>query len=168
MGIGKNKVIGKIPREKLKYALQKLDEIVKLLEPYLLMLTPGEREALVKIGEESFRFLELSHEIAVNYPDLFPTFMQTAVFKEEFSTVNELWSFVNKINNLKDRINDMKMMAGNHALEFAITFYHTVKLAARHDIPGTKMIFDELKPKFPANKKKRRKPQNNDRQLELF
>ena len=168
MGLVNKRAFRKIPVDVIQIARQKLDEIINLLGPYLLTLTPGERQALVKIGDESFKFLRSSHELAVDYPDLFPAFMQAAVFKEEFSTVNELWGFISKINNLRDDINDTEMLAGNNALEFAIAFYHTVKIAARRDIPGARIIFEELKPKFSIKKKTRQKVINDEGQRELF
>ena len=162
------RVVKKIPAEVILNTLHNLDDLINLLEPYLLILTPGERDALVKIGDGSFRFLELSHELAVDYPDLFPAFMQAAVFKEEFSTANELWSIINKINKLQEKINDTEMLAGNRALDFAIAFYQTVKIAARRDIPGARVIYEELKPRFPTKRQRQQKIIKDERQPELF
>ena len=161
--------IKKIPEDVLQRIQLKLDEMIDLLKPYLVVLTSEERQALTKIEEETYRFLEMSHGLAVDYPDLFPSFMKAAVFGENFSTVTELSGFANKLNNFRDSISDTEMLAGNHAMEFALAFYHTVKMAARRDIPGAKVIFEELKPRFLSRKLKRRKAAPGDgRQLELF
>ena len=146
----------KIPSKVLHDAQTLLDEVARMLEPYRVVLTDEERQVLIKMGTVPFNFLELSHKFAVEYPDLFPFFMKAAIFKDEYFTVRELRSFVNKLNQLKDNINDTGMATGTHALETAMAFYHTVKIAARHDIPGAKAIFEELKQEFPFRGRKYR------------
>ena len=141
----------------MQEAQLKLDEMMNLLEPYLVSLTPAERRTLIKMGNDNFAFLELSYGLAVEYPDLFPSFMKAAVFKEEFFAAQGLWTIFNRINLLRDRISDTEMLAGNIALETAMAFYHTVKMAARRDIPGARIIFDELRPVFSSGRQKRRK-----------
>ena len=154
------KAIKKIPAEVLNGVISKLDEVISMLDPYLVVLTLPERQGLIKIGDGSFSFLELSHEFAVEYPDLFPAFMEAAVFKEEFFTVQKLWSFFNKLSQLRDNISDTKMAAGSHALDTALAFYQTVKIAARCDLPGARVIYEELKPKVPARRQRRKQYRN--------
>lgn len=149
-----NKIaIKKIPVEVLINAQKRLDEVINIVEPYVVALTPSERQTLVKIGAESIKFLELAHTFAVEYPGLFPIFRKAAVFKEEFFTVRELWTFGNKLEQLKSNVSDTEMAAGSHALETALDFSHTVKIAARHDIPGARVIYEELKPRFPSKRR---------------
>ena len=143
------KTVKKIPAEVLFNAHSKLDEARGMLEPYFVELSPPERQSLVRIEVESFKILELTHKLAVEYPELFPTFTKAAVFEEEFFTIRELWTFDNKLDKLKSNIGDTEMAVGSHTLDTAMAFYNTVKIAARHDIPGAKVIFEELKPRFP-------------------
>jgi len=153
----------KVPAKVLHDAQLLLDEVIGMLEPYFVILTREERQALLRKGAGSFKFLEMSHEFAVDYPELFPAFTEAAIFEEEFSIVRELWFFGNKLNQLKDSMSDMEMRASSHVLETAMAFYHTVKIAARHDIPGARVIYDELKLKFPC---KSRQYRAKDLQLE--
>ena len=163
------KTIKKIPEDVLQKIQLKLDEMINLLQPYLVVLTAQERQALAKMEEETLKFLEISHGFAVEYPDLFPSFMNTAVFKEKFSAVHALSCFAGRLNNFRDHICDTEMLAGSHAMEVAMTFYQTVKMAARRDIPGARVIFEELKPRLPSRKLRTRKAAAEDeRQLELF
>ena len=164
------KTIKKIPADVFQNAQLKLNELVKMFEPYLVVLTPEERQTLTKNGTGSFEFVKLSHELAVEYPELFPSFIKTAIFREEFFTAHELFIFARKIEQLKNNLNDTEMLAGSRALDVAMTFYQTVKIAARRDIPGARTIFEELKPAFPyrSRKRKKRKSAEPDGQLELF
>lgn len=164
------RTLKKIPANILQDAHIKLDEVMSLLKPYLVALSQQERRAFVKIETESINFLELSHEIAAGYPELFPTFLRMAAFREEFSAAHELWLVAGKINQLRENINDTEMLAGNYALETALAFYHTVKIAAMRDIPGARVIYEELKPAFQSRKQKVRKTRavKAEAQPELF
>ena len=151
------KVCKKIPEDILRAALEKLDEAKSLIDPYLVSLTTSERQALSQIGSELMKCLELSHGIAVEFPDLFPAFIKTAAFREEFFITCELRQVIGKIDELKENILDTEMLAGNHALDTALAFYNTVKIAARRDIPGAKLIYDKLKPAFRSGKQAKKK-----------
>jgi len=164
------KTFKKIPAEILHGAQTKLDEVMGLLKPYLVTLTQQERQALVKMETESIKFLEVSHGIALENSELFPTFIKAAVFREEFSAAHELWLVANKVSQLNENINDTGMLAGNNAMETALIFYQTVKIAALHDIPGARVIYEELKPAFRSRKRSRRKVKlsKTETQPELF
>jgi len=165
-----NRTAIKIPPEALRKAQLKLDEAAKVLKPHLVVLTPSERLSFRKSGAELIKFLELSHNLAVESPGLFPAFINTEVFRNEYLTTHELWILVNKINQLGEHVRDTERLSGNRTLEMAVAFYQTVKMAARRDIPGSKIIFSELRSAFPPGIKKQKKTgeKNKDRQLELF
>lgn len=163
-----NIVIKKIPLVILQNAQQKLDEVMDMLGPCLVTLSQPERQALVKIGEESFNFIAKSYELAIEYPELFPSFVKAGIFGEDFSTVQALKSLTARLNKLKDGISDTEMVTGNHALEAALAFYQTLKIAARRDIPGTRVIYEEIKPRRCFGRPKKREIKKDDGQLELF
>ena len=164
------KIIQNIPPEVFQRAKSKLDEIAVLFNPYLIVLTPSERQNMVKVGDRFMEFLEISHKFAVEYPGLFPFFRERSLLSKESFIVFELWKIHRKIDQLKEAIDDTGLLAGNHALETALSFYQTVKFAARRDIPGAKVIFEELKPALPSRRNKRRKAKTeyDEGQLELF
>ena len=85
---------------------------------------------------------------------MLPGFTEMAILGEEFLIARELWNFAAKLRQMKDAIRDTELAAGNYALEAAFAFYDTVKIAARHDIPGTRVIFEELKPRRPSGRRK--------------
>ena len=151
------KKLYKIPVKILLQAQEKLDEVMELIGPYLITLTPVERQVLARIGAESKEFLKLSHEYAVEYPELFPDFMKESIFREIYVITRKLWAFSNKVDQLRDIISDTEMLAGNHALELALDYYRTVKIAVRQDLPGARGIYEELKPKVPPRGQRMRK-----------
>lgn len=172
--VGNGRSFKKIPPEVLLKAEQKLDEILNILKPYLAAAAPEKEQApdenTAHKGSELIKFLKLSHELAVETPELFPDFADKTEFKEDFFTANELWILAGKIDVLKEKLSSMEILAARRALEIALMFYQTVKIAARYDIPGARVIFDDLKTAFPSGTKGRRRPKvkTDDGQLELF
>ena len=145
-----------------------LDEITFLLKPYFIALTMSERRKFIKIGAGYIRFLELSHGIAVDYPEMFPSFLKVAAFRDEYSVTRELHKVSGKLDLLRNSVNDTEMLAGRHTLETALAFYNTVKIAARRDIPGARPIYEELKPALRSGIGRQRKVEKDRRQPELF
>jgi hypothetical protein len=45
------------------------------------------------------------------------------------------------------------MLAGSEAYQAALVFYKSVKMAAAHDVPGAKAVYEELKTRFPGGKR---------------
>ena len=150
----RKKTIKKIPLGVLRDAQSRLDEVMDMLGPYLLVLNPQERKNLVKVGDKSFMFVELAYGFANEHPEMFPGFTKAQILEEEIFVARELWTLTSKLNQLNDDIQDTKMAAGNHALQAAMAFYQTVKIAARRDIPGAAVIYEELKPSRPTGLRK--------------
>ena len=154
------KAINRIPLKLLQDAQVKVDEVITMLGPYFEATSPLKCQAMIRMGPEFFKFIELSHGLAVEYPDLISGFTETAILEEHFLFVRELWNFTGKLNQLKDNIHDMEMAAGNHVLQAALAFYQTVKIAARHNIPGARIIYEELKPSRPSGRRKLKRTKN--------
>ena len=151
------KVINKIPLSILQSAQEKLEEAMNMLGPYLVVLSPTERQVLVEMNDEYVNFIEVSYGLAVEDPDLLSCFLEAGEFEEDFSIVQGLLRLAAKLNDLKNCINDTEMVAGNYGLQAALAFYNTIKIAARHDIPGTRVIFEELKARRPHGRRKLRR-----------
>ena len=168
--MGNNELLIKIPPEVLRNAQMTFDEVTGILRPYLITVTPAERLSHRKMGAGLIKFLELSHTLAVESPGLFPTFINNDSFGEEYFMTHELWLLVNKINRLRECVSDTEMLTGSRTLEIAQAFYQVVKMAARRDIPGARIIFDELKSAYPPPSRERRKQKHeeDDGQPELF
>ena len=137
-------------------AQSKLDEVTNLLEPCLVSLTAPERKLLCNIEAKSVEFIKLSHGMAIGNPELFPEYLDISSFGEGSALTSELWAIFSKIDSLRDKIIDTKIVIGNHAMENALAFYNTVKIASRRDIPGVRVVFEELKAKLPPRRRQER------------
>jgi hypothetical protein len=143
-----------IPPDVLTQVQTKIQEVLTLLSPYLLALTPAERQGMPKMGEKTIGFVEKAHDFAQQNPNLVPPYLEMGAFGTDFTDAHGLWSIHNLVMQLEEGIGDTEMTAGSEAYQAALVFYKSVKMAAAQDIPGAKAVYEELKTRFPGGKRK--------------
>jgi hypothetical protein len=139
----------------LTQAQTKLNEIIAMLAPYMLALTPAERQTLPKMGEKTLAFVEKALDFARQNPGLLPPFLDMDAFAVDFGDAHSLWTLLNTLRQLLEMVDDTEMIAGSEAYQAALLFYKAVKMAAEMDIPGAKAIYEELSKRFPGRGRKR-------------
>jgi len=142
-----------IPAAVLEQAQAKMAEVVGLLNPYLLALTPDERHEIPKMGPKTLNFVEKAHEFAHANPNLVPPYLNMAAFDADFTDAHGLWNLNYAVRQLADGVLDTQMIAGSEAYQAALVFYNSVKVAANQDVTGAKALFEELKRRFPGGRK---------------
>jgi hypothetical protein len=144
-----------IPSTVLVQAQAKIDEARAILAPYLLALTPTERQTLPKMGERTIAFVEKAYDFARQNPGLAPPYLGLESFGVDFADAHGLWTLLNTVQQLKEAVDDTEMAAGSEAYQAALVFYHSAKAAAAQDVPGAKAVYEELKIRFPQTGKRR-------------
>ena len=148
-----NKHSQSIPADKLEQARTKISEAADLLKPYLIALTPAEKQEIPKMGPKTLNFVEKSHEYAHENPSLVPNYLDMAEFDIDFADAHGLWALHNRIVQLQEAIGDTQMTAGSEAYQAALVFYNSAKVAASQGIHGAKAVYEELKKRFPGKKR---------------
>jgi hypothetical protein len=147
-----NKHSQSIPAAKLEQAKAKIEEAADLLKPYLIALTPAERQEIPKMGPKTLNFVEKSHEYAHENPSLVPNYLEMSEFDTDFADAHGLWTLYNRITQLQEGISDTQMTAGSEAYQAALIFYNSAKVAASQGIHGAKAVYEQLKKRFPHKK----------------
>jgi hypothetical protein len=98
-------------------------------------------------------FVEKAHDYGTDNPAGVPSYLDVAAFDVDFADVHGLWSTLTLIKQLEEAVKDTVMAAGSEAYHAALAFYHNVQAAAKDDIPGAKVIFEDLKTRFPGSKR---------------
>ncbi|MDR0786056.1 MAG: hypothetical protein LBE74_09295 [Treponema sp.] len=151
-----NKHVQAIPSTVLTQAQTKVQELAALLAPYMLALTPAERQGLPKMGEKTIGFVEKAYDFARQNPNLVPPYLEVDAFGVDFADAHGLWTLLNAVQQLEEAIDDTEMTAGSEAYQAALVFYKSVKMAAAQDIPGAKAVYEELKTRFPQRDGRRK------------
>jgi hypothetical protein len=146
-----------VPADVVQQILKKIDECTALLQPYLLGLSPEERQSLGKMGDKSLAFVTKVHEYAHSNPQLVPAFSDVRAFDADYQDATGLQETDKKIAQLKRGVEDIAMQAGVEAMEFSRLFYLNAQTASRANVPMAAPVVNDLKERFPYNK--RRAPQ---------
>lgn len=137
-----------IPSKDLNTALTKLQEVQDLLAPYLIALTPTERQALPKMSDRSVPFVEKVMDYAKENPQLGPAYLEVNELEIDVQSVRDLNQIARKAHKLASGLDDTMMLAGSEAYVASLAYYNSVKGAAKLNVPGAKPIHDDLKKRF--------------------
>jgi hypothetical protein len=119
--------------------------------PFLVGLTADERKSLLTIDVSNKAFTEDAINAGVNNTTLVPAYVSVAGMQNDLTLFTQLDEIYGLANQLCERLDDTKMLAGSEAYQGALTLYRTFGTAADAGVPGADAIVDQLKKRFPSN-----------------
>jgi hypothetical protein len=126
--------------------------------PFLVNLTPGERQAAFKAGSDSLSFVQNALTAARNNPAVFPASFSAAELKNDI----DLFVLLTEINTIAasvaSQIDDTRLAVGSEAMQQATQVYNYVKTASRTE-PGLKPVAEQLGERFRKAGKPKTPPQ---------
>jgi hypothetical protein len=143
-----------IPIHVLISAQTKLEEVIALIFPYLLSLTPSERKKTLKMGPKTLAFVEKARDFAYLNPTLVPSYLDMDEFNIDFTDAHGIWNIISLVLQLLEALEDTEMIAGGEAYQHALAFYKSVKAAAEQNVVGAKAIYEDLRIRVPQVKRK--------------
>ena len=129
--------------------LTKIAEIKALL-PFLINLTKDERIQLPKLGAGSLAFDEQCASYMASAPNLVPPFVDAAETTKDRALRLVLADVLREVRKLCEMVDDTLMQVGSEIWLADLSFYQTVRQAARRDVAGADAIYDDLKERFPG------------------
>ncbi len=129
--------------------LTKLTEIKALL-PFLINLTKDERIQLPKLGAASLLFDEQCASYMASAPNLVPPFVDPAEVTKDRALRVVLADIFREVKKLCEQLDDSLLLVGSEIWLADLSFYQTVRQAARRDVAGADTVYDELKQRFPG------------------
>jgi len=130
---------------------------IKQKLPFLVNLTPEERRAIFKTGQDRLSFVQNALSAALNNPEIFPASFNIADFKRDV----DLFAALTELSTLSDsttsQIDDTRLAVGGEAMQQAIQSYNYVREAAK-TTPGLKPIADQLGERFQRASKPKETP----------
>jgi hypothetical protein len=131
----------------VKDAIQVLNE--KLL-PHLQNLSADDRREIPKMGDKTFAFVSKAHAHMVTNPTLVPPYVAVDELKVDLEAVETLRQLFTPLRQLADLVDDTMLLSGSEAYIAALAFYNYVKGAGKAGVPGTDLIYSDLKQRFPG------------------
>ena len=129
--------------------LQKITEIRALL-PFLVNLTPDERQTLPKLGEKTIGFHEKCTAYMASNPEFIPPFVTPAEVAKDIALRDQFHQFLPQLIELYNLITGTEMVVGSEIYMADLAYYQTVREAARRGRPGAEAIYNDLQTRFPG------------------
>jgi hypothetical protein len=144
-----NRVSAEVTAANVTVIKTKLTEILALL-PFLINLTKDERIKMAKLGPASLAFDEQCASYMASAPNLIPPFVDAAEVTKDRKLRLVLADLLREAKKLCERLDDTLMEVGSEIWMADLSFYQTVRQAARRDVAGADTVYDDLKERFPG------------------
>jgi hypothetical protein len=119
--------------------------------PFLVGLNADERKTLNAIDVNNKAFTEDTIYACVNNASLIPPYLSVANMQNDLTLFSQLDELSGIANQLCERIEDTKMLAGSEAYGSALAMYKIFGTAADAGVSGTDSIVEQLKKRFAAS-----------------
>ncbi|WP_068473227.1 hypothetical protein [Saccharicrinis aurantiacus] len=126
-----------------------------ILLPKLVDLSPEQKLMMPKMGDKTLAFVSKCIVHMEENPELTPQYLNVDEARLDLNAVNDLRKVMTPINQISAMINDSMIIAGSEAYTAALAFYTYIKGAVKAGVPGTEVIYNDLKVRFPGRKSKK-------------
>ncbi len=147
-----NKINFDIPEEVITQATGKVQEAIALLHPYLIALTPDERQCTPKMSDKTQPFVEKCLSYCQSDSQFAPVYLDKNGLAADMKVFNQLIPLFRLAQQLASDLSDTVMEAGAESYTASLTYYNSVKQAAKMSVPGSKPIYEDLSKRFVKSK----------------
>ena len=147
-----NKINSIIPEEVVAQATTDLNNAVNLLLPYLIALSPEERRTIPKMSDKTAPFVDKCLDYSGSAPQFAPVYMDKDALAADLKVNSQLTPLFRIVKGLYDGLDDTIMESGAEGYVMALSYYNSVKQAAKMDVPGAKSIYEDLRKRFEKAK----------------
>jgi hypothetical protein len=144
-----NRISAELTAANVTAILTKFTEIKTLL-PFLLNLTKDERIRLPKLGASSLAFDEQCQTYMASSPNLVPPYVTVAEVDKDRALRVQVAEILREGKKLTEALGDTLMVIGSEIWLADLSFYQSVRQAARRDVLGADTVYDDLKERFPG------------------
>ncbi|MFC4163627.1 hypothetical protein ACFOWU_08185 [Epilithonimonas zeae] len=134
--------------------LTKLDDAISIIESVLLgktiNLTPEQRQQYGSIAEQNKLFVNKAKGYMEQYPQYVPPFLDKAEYDKDYDARQQMESRMQRLNSLTEQFSDTKILLDFDNYHNSLTFYRNVKYVSSENVPGTNVIYDDMKQFFIA------------------
>ncbi|MCL6259157.1 hypothetical protein M3O96_08665 [Aquiflexum sp. TKW24L] len=129
------------------------------MAPHVIALTPEQRKTIPKMSDGTEPFVDKVMDYAINNAEFLPPFVSQGELQKDWNATSNLLPLLRMVDQIKDNMSDTAMLAGSEAYVGALSYYNSVKQAAKVNAPDAKAIYEDLRKRF---EKQGRKPSSNE------
>ncbi|WP_114819211.1 hypothetical protein [Chryseobacterium sp. KLBC 52] len=132
--------------------LTKLDQALQTIETVLsgktINLTPEERQQYGSIAEQNKLFVNKAKIYMEQYPQYVPNVLDKVEFDKDYLGREQVEQRLQIMSSLTEQLSDTKVLLDHDNYHNAITFYRNMKFLSGENVPGTNVIYEDLKQFF--------------------
>lgn len=147
-----------IPPDDLQAVKAALQQIQTIMAPYVVALTPEQRKDLPKVNDGTEPFMEKIMEYAVGNPQFLPAYVILGELQKDWDVFSGILPLLRMMDQIRDNLSDTAMLAGSEAYKAGLTYYQSVKQAAKVNAPDAKAIYEDLSKRFMKQGKRTNSP----------
>lgn len=130
---------------KLDQALQTIDTV---LSGKTINLTPDQRQQYGRIAEQNKLFVNKAKIYMEQYAQYVPNFLDKAEFDRDYIAREQVEQRLQLLDSITEQLSDTKVLLDHDNYHNAITFYRNMKFLSGENVPGTNVIYEDLKQFF--------------------
>lgn len=142
-----NLINAQLSQEDQQAILAALDSIKEKL-PFMVSLSPRQRQTLPKMDDARRPFVEKALEYGEKEPNIVPPYLDLDGMKNDLEIFRQLQTIARDCNRLSEMISDTLVAASSDAYSAALTMYNSSKMAAANSVPGMDTVVADLKKLF--------------------
>lgn len=121
--------------------------------PFLLSLTPDERQTLPKMSDKSAAFDDKCATYMDSLPALVPGFVDVNEVKKDRALRAQLTDVAAELIALGRNMDDTMMVVSSELWMANLSFYQSARQAAKRGINGAQAAYEDLSQRFPGGAK---------------
>ncbi|WP_367118494.1 hypothetical protein [Chryseobacterium sp.] len=129
-----------------------LDKAIQDIQSVLLgktiNLTPDQRQQYGSIAEQNKLFVNKAKIYMEQYPQYVPNFLDKVEFDKDYLGREQVEQRLQIMSSLTEQLSDTKVLLDHDNYHNAITFYRNMKFLSGENVPGTNVIYEDMKQFF--------------------
>lgn len=121
--------------------------------PFLVNLTPEERQAVVKLAQRDGEFIADMRFATSSHPDIFPNSFGIEEFQRDVALYDILADLRLRLESLTEKVKFTEMALGGEVMRATNQGYHFVQAAAK-TVPGIQNLAEKMKQRYKNSGKK--------------
>lgn len=137
-----------------KAELDTIDKAIQDIQTALagktINLTPDLRQQYGRIAEQNKLFVNKAKIYMEQYPQHVPGFMDKPEFDRDYAAREQIEQRLQLLDSIVEQLGDTKVLLDHDNYHNSISFYRNIKFLSGENVPGTNVIYEDMKQFFVA------------------
>jgi len=113
-------------------------------------LTPDLRQQYGRIAEQNKLFVNKAKIYMEQYPQHVPGFLDKPEFDRDYAAREQIEQRLQLLDSIVEQLGDTKVLLDHDNYHNSISFYRNIKFLSGENVPGTNVIYEDMKQFFVA------------------